>query len=88
MGYLREQVIIPAGKCPVNLESTDEDSVLSWVEEIKKVRPNQIFTAPAYRYWAKRLFEKEPEKTREVVKVINKHMGSKTTFQEMRSSST
>ena len=81
---IKQKVIIPSGKCPVSLESSDEDSVLEWLSKIEESSSTKKYLSTAYRYWVRQIFYGEPEKIDEALKVIDENLDSLTVFQEMK----
>lgn len=65
-------VVIPAGRCPVQLEGTDEAAVKKWIGEVTKTLPPNVDFAPkAYKYWARHTYDTNSHEYREAVNVIS-----------------
>lgn len=51
------RVLIPSGKCPVDLNGTSEEEVRDWIESLKrKIPENCIYEPSVYRYWSQRFY--------------------------------
>ena len=73
------RLLIPAGACPVILENYDYDSVESWVNEIKKRKPeNKKYEASVYRYWLLKFFTFGSQEYKKADSNISIILGTKT----------
>ena len=81
--FLKQQVIVPSGKCPVQLADSDERSVLDWINSLIESNQNKIFLPCAYKYWIRQIFYNDPEKMKEAINVVNEKLGSRTIYDEV-----
>lgn len=63
-GWSENNLIVPAGKCPVNLKGKDKDSIQRWVDEIVELGYrrtfNMAFPSPsAFRYYLHQFYSGE-----------------------------
>ena len=56
MSYMKPIVIAPAGKCPIKLESTDDEDILKWAQEIRDYRSDVSMSNDALKYWVQYSF--------------------------------
>tara|TARA_B100001094_G_scaffold327588_1_gene386138 strand:+ start:1603 stop:1899 length:297 start_codon:yes stop_codon:yes gene_type:complete len=55
--FTKTKVLVPAGKCPVELKSESLEDVEDWIEGLSKFKKsNEIYEVSVYRYWATREF--------------------------------
>ena len=55
--YTKPYVIAPAGKCPVGLESIDDEAIKEWVIAVQKAQSNSIMSNEALKYWVQYSFD-------------------------------
>lgn len=57
------RILIPAGKCPAKLESTDREAIQEWIAKIEKVYTanNEILLPKGYRYYARHFYDVHTE---------------------------
>jgi len=85
--FLKQRVIIPAGKCPASLEEASEEAVLRWINEIiENTSSSRLYLPSAYKYWARQIFFNDREKTEEVIRIINERLGERNVYDELSSS--
>lgn len=71
------KVLIPAGPCPVTLENYDYDSIDSWIEAIKKRKPeDKNYEASVYRYWLLKFFSFNSKEYKKADKNISIVLGT------------
>lgn len=70
----KHQLYTPAGKCPVPLAGTDEDSVLDWMSKLEKEHLEYQLMAECFQYWAKTLFRSSPEDYKLVCEYIDRNL--------------
>ena len=51
------RVIIPSGKCPVQLESTKDEDILKWACDLRKIEKLGYLTNEALQYWVKDFYD-------------------------------
>ena len=68
----RSKLLIPAGKCPFQLEDSSYESTLIWIKKIKKNFGEKFdCKATVFRYWARMQFGSDVESFEEVERNIN-----------------
>jgi len=56
--YFKGNIIIPDGKCPVNLQATDQETVEKWaVDVVQAGRPSNLFTDEAIIYFVREFYD-------------------------------
>ena len=77
----KQKLLIPAGKCPVELEDSSYECVKRWISSIeKKIGPGFNCQPTVFRYWARMQLVRDDEKLAEVIKNINEITGCEATL--------
>ena len=64
----KKNVLIVAGKCPVELAGSSFEEVEDWISSIeKKKKLGTEYKPTVYRYWARRFFADDKEKLQETL---------------------
>jgi len=72
---VKPYVLIPSGKCPVTLESTDDEAILKWARDLRNARSDARLSNQALRYWVQYsfpIFSKEWKHVRDRIDSIVK----------------
>ena len=56
------KVIAPAGRCPVELAATDDESILYWVQKVRATSGNTFYTREAMQYWVRQFYDPNEDK--------------------------
>ena len=51
------KVVAPAGRCPVELNGTDDESILDWARKVRASSGNTFYTREALQYWVRQFYD-------------------------------
>lgn len=69
--FINATICIPSGKCPVQLEGNDRDSIRGWMVEITNKKPGaHVYLASVYRYWVRDFYESYSQEYKDIGEII------------------
>jgi len=84
---LKTKLLIPAGKCPIELVGTSSDEVLSWISKLSVCsKPHIEYQVSVYRYWAQCFYKHGSKDLAEVNTNISKILGTSETLSDLMES--
>jgi len=67
------KIVVPAGKCPVELSDCDEISVSEWIIDLTDLKPKEYTYAPSvYKYWVRHFYDFWTPEFKQAQEIIDK----------------
>ena len=72
VSYPHMKLLIPSGRCPVELEGEDRDSIREWIIKLtQKKRGNTTYQASVYKYWVRDFYESYSQEYKDIGLIID-----------------